>query len=66
MTVGQIVRRFVWSDGRPADHEAIHAAEVSQRLLHQGVLFTLRNWDVRYTTGEPRITAAIYDQAGEP
>jgi hypothetical protein len=62
----QVERRFVWSDDRADDHDEIRSAEVSRLVLHHGVWFQLRSWDVRYAGGEARVTEAIYDESTLP
>ena len=58
----RIVRRFVWSNGRPDDHDVVVSASVANRVTHEGVAFVLRHWDIRYRPAERRINEAIYNE----
>jgi len=59
----RIQRRFVWSEERADDYEELLAAGVDRHLVHDGVPFHLRHWDMRYLGGKPRVTEAVYDEA---
>ena len=59
----RIVRTFVWSDDRPNDNDELRSTELDHPVGHHGVSFNLRTWDIRYPSGEPRVTEAIYDEA---
>jgi hypothetical protein len=60
----RIVRTFVWRGDRADDHdEILSGEEIAQRVLHRGAWFELRGWDVRYRSGAPRVTEAVYDEA---
>ncbi len=59
----RIVRTFVWNDERPNDTDEVRAAGVDNHVRHHGVLFQLRNWELRYPPGKRRVTQAIYDEA---
>ena len=59
----KITRTFVWRNERPDDHDEIRSGRLDHHLLHDGVRFELRGWDIRYTPGEPRVTEATYDEA---
>ncbi len=58
----RIARKFVWSDGRPDDHDEIVSASVDHRVTHEGVSFELHDWDIRYRAGKRRLTEAIYNE----
>jgi hypothetical protein len=58
----RIAQVFVWSDNRPDDHDKVVAQFIAPQVLHKGARFTLRGWDLRYSSGAPRITDAIYDE----
>jgi len=58
----RIAQVFVWSDNRPDDHDKVVAELIPRQVLHMGVRFTLRSWDLRYSSGAPRITDATYDE----
>ena len=59
----RIVRTFVWNDERPDDTDEIRSTGIEHHVRHQGVLFGLRSWDIRYPPGQRRVTEAIYDEA---
>jgi len=59
----RIAQVFVWRDNRPDDHVKVVAEHIPRQLLHEGVRFTLRGWDVRYSSGATRVTDATYDEA---
>ena len=59
----RIQRRFVWSDQRADEHEEVLSPTVDRLVMHGGVPFHLRHWDIRYGAGEPRVTEAVYDEA---
>jgi hypothetical protein len=61
----RIQRRFVWSDERADDYEELLSPGVDRHLIHDGVPFRLRHWDMRYVGGKPRITEAVYEQAAQ-
>ena len=61
--VMRIVRTFVWRGDRADDHDEIISGKIAPRVLHEGAWFQLRGWDVRYRSGAPRVTEAIYDEA---
>lgn len=61
-----IARRFVWGDSRPDDADEIYSDTVDHRASRDGVLFLLRDWDIRYRPGERRLTEAVYDEAHLP
>jgi hypothetical protein len=56
----RIAQVFVWQDERPDDHDEIRSVEIPHRVSHDGVLFHLRYWDIRFPQGEERITDAFY------
>jgi len=58
----RIERTFIWNDSRPDDHDEVRARHIAPRVQHQGVLFSLRGWDVRYPPGVTRVTDATYDE----
>jgi hypothetical protein len=57
------MRTFVWRDDRVDDRDEIRSAQIAERVLHGGAWFDLRGWDIRYRSGAPRVTEAIYDEA---
>jgi hypothetical protein len=61
-----IARTFVWGDGRPNDSDEILSRTVDHHVTHDGVLFVLRHWDIRYRPGERRVTKAVYDEVRPP
>lgn len=58
----RIAQVFIWSGDRPDGHDDIRSIDIPHQVTHQGVHFTLRTWDIRYTQGQDRITDAIYDE----
>ena len=62
----RIVRTFVWQDGRADGYDEIRSVGIDHRVLHQGLPFRLREWDIRYVQGGGRVTEAIYEQRGLP
>ena len=59
----RIARVFVWSDAdRPDDRDEIRSLDIPHRVTHDGALFELRTWDIRYPAGEDRVTDAFYDE----
>jgi len=58
----RIAQVFVWRDDRPDDHDRVVSEVIPRQVLHKGVRFTLRGWDLRYSSGAARITDATYDE----
>jgi hypothetical protein len=58
----RIARTFVWRDDRADEHDEILSGELTHRVFHEGSWFELRGWDVRYRSGAPRVTEAVYDE----
>ena len=61
----RIQRRFVWGDERADEYEELLAPAVDRFLNHDGVPFDLRLWYLRYRAGKPRLTQAVYEEAGQ-
>ena len=59
----RIAQVFVWKDDRPDDHVEIRSVDIPHHVTHDGTLFELRTWDIRYPPGQLRVTEAIYDEA---
>ena len=55
----KITRTFVWRNERPDDSEEIRSARVDHHVLHDGVAFELRGWDIRYPPGQLGVTEAV-------
>ena len=58
----RIVRTFVWRDERANDTDELRSTDLAHHVGHEGVSFLLRSWDIRYPSGKPRVTEAIYDE----
>ena len=58
----RIARVFVWKDDRPDGHDEIRSVDIPRHVTHDGVLFELRGWDIRFPQGQERITDAFYDE----
>jgi hypothetical protein len=58
----RIARVFEWSDDRPDDYDEIRSSDIAPHVTHEGTLFALRTWDIRYPQGKERITDACYGE----
>jgi|EndMetStandDraft_3_1072993.scaffolds.fasta_scaffold3032122_1 hypothetical protein len=58
----RIAQVFVWRDDRPDDLDTFVSEVIPRQVLHMGVRFTLRSWDIRYSSGAARVTDATYDE----
>lgn len=58
----RIARVFEWSDQRADDHDEIRSLDIASHVTHEGTLFALRTWDIRFPQGQERITDAFYGE----
>lgn len=59
----RIQRRFVWSDERADEYQELLSPSIDRHLVHDGVHFHLRHWDIRTPPGKRGLTEAVYDEA---
>ena len=59
----RIQRRFVWSDERADEYQELLSPSIDRHLVHDGVTFHLRHWDIRIPPGKRGLTEAVYDEA---
>lgn len=58
----RIKRTFVWEDDRPDGNDELRSERIDPVVHHEGAMFTLRTWTIRYVPGQPRVTEAVYDE----
>jgi len=59
----RIERVFIWrGDDHPDDHDEIRSVDIPHHITHDGTLFKLRKWDIRFPQGQERVTDAFYDE----